>query len=91
MNTKVTIAGVTFNNPVMEASGTFGSGEEYSEFVDLNRLGAVVTKGVANVPWPGNPTPRIAEVPTAACSMPLVCRTRVSMYLCKRYSVFEKI
>ena len=62
MNTKVTIAGVTFDNPVMVASGTFGSGEEFSEFVDLNRLGAVVTKGVANVPWPGNPTPRVAEV-----------------------------
>lgn len=62
MNTKVTIAGVTFDNPVMVASGTFGSGEEFSEFVDLSRLGAVVTKGVANIPWPGNPTPRIAEV-----------------------------
>ncbi|SDB64900.1 dihydroorotate dehydrogenase [Butyrivibrio sp. INlla16] len=62
MNTAVTIAGVTFKNPVMTASGTFGSGMEYSEFVDLNRLGAVVTKGVANVPWPGNPTPRVAEV-----------------------------
>ena len=62
MNTKVTIAGVTFDNQVMVASGTFGSGEEFSEFVDLNRLGAVVTKGVANIPWPGNPTPRIAEV-----------------------------
>ena len=62
MNTKVTIAGVTFDNRVMVASGTFGSGEEFSEFVDLNRLGAVVTKGVANIPWPGNPTPRIAEV-----------------------------
>ena len=61
MNMSVTIAGVEFKNPVMEASGTFGSGMEYSEFVDLNRLGAVVTKGVANVPWPGNPTPRIAE------------------------------
>lgn len=61
MNTKVTIAGVEFNNPVMTASGTFGSGMEYSEFVDLNRLGAVVTKGVANVAWPGNPTPRVAE------------------------------
>jgi len=57
----VNISGVEFKNPVMEASGTFGSGMEYSEFVDLNRLGAVVTKGVANVPWPGNPTPRIAE------------------------------
>lgn len=62
MNTKVKIAGVTFKNPVMTASGTFGSGMEYSDFVDLNRLGAVVTKGVANVPWPGNPTPRVAEV-----------------------------
>ena len=61
MNTKVTIAGVTLDNPVMTASGTFGSGMEYSDFVDLNRLGAVVTKGVANVPWPGNPTPRVAE------------------------------
>lgn len=62
MNTKVTIAGIEFQNPVMTASGTFGSGMEYSEFVDLNRLGAVVTKGVANVPWEGNPTPRVAEV-----------------------------
>lgn len=61
MNTEVTIAGVSFKNPVMTASGTFGSGMEYGEFVDLNRLGAVVTKGVANVPWPGNPTPRVAE------------------------------
>lgn len=57
----VNLAGVELKNPVMTASGTFGSGEEYGEFVDLNRLGAVVTKGVANVPWPGNPTPRIAE------------------------------
>ena len=62
INTKINIAGVEFQNPIMEASGTFGSGMEYSEFVDLNKLGAVVTKGVANVPWPGNPTPRIAEV-----------------------------
>lgn len=62
MNTKVNLAGVKLKNPVMEASGTFGSGMEYSEFVDLSQLGAVVTKGVANVPWPGNPTPRIAEV-----------------------------
>ena len=61
MNTKVNLAGVELKNPVMVASGTFGSGAEYSEFVDLNRLGAVVTKGVANVPWPGNPAPRIAE------------------------------
>lgn len=62
MNTSVTIAGVTFKNSVMTASGTFGSGMEYGDFVDLNRLGAVVTKGVANVPWPGNPTPRVTEV-----------------------------
>ena len=62
MNMKVDLCGVTLNNPVMTASGTFGSGAEYSEFVDLNKLGAVVTKGVANVPWAGNPTPRVAEV-----------------------------
>jgi len=62
MNTKVNIAGVILDNPVTVGSGTFGSGAEYSEFVDLNRLGAVTTKGVANVPWPGNPTPRVAEV-----------------------------
>ena len=61
MNTSVNIAGVTWKNPVTVASGTFGSGAEYSELVDLNELGAVTTKGVANVPWPGNPTPRIAE------------------------------
>lgn len=61
MNTKINIAGVEFKNPVTVASGTFGSGAEYSDFVDLNRLGAVTTKGVANVPWEGNPTPRIAE------------------------------
>ena len=61
-NMKVNLAGVELKNPVMTASGTFGSGAEYSEFVDLNQLGAVVTKGVANVPWAGNPTPRIAEV-----------------------------
>ena len=62
MNTSVEIAGVKFKNPVMTASGTFGSGMEYADFVDLNKLGAVVTKGVANVPWEGNPTPRVAEV-----------------------------
>ncbi|HJB17731.1 MAG TPA: dihydroorotate dehydrogenase [Candidatus Bariatricus faecipullorum] len=61
MNTKVTVAGVEWKNPVTVASGTFGSGEEFSEFVDLNRLGAVTTKGVANIPWEGNPTPRVAE------------------------------
>ena len=60
-NTRVQIAGVELKNPVMTASGTFGSGEEFSEYVNLNRLGAVVTKGVANVPWPGNPVPRVTE------------------------------
>ena len=58
----VNIAGVTFKNPVTTASGTFGSGMEYSEFVDLNRLGAVTTKGVASSPWEGNPVPRVTEV-----------------------------
>lgn len=62
MNLSVNIAGVTMKNPVTTGSGTFGSGEEFSEFVDLSKLGAVTTKGVANVPWPGNPTPRVAEV-----------------------------
>ncbi|MBO5246653.1 MAG: dihydroorotate dehydrogenase [Eubacterium sp.] len=62
MNTSVNIAGVTFKNPILTASGTFGSGQEYAQFVDLNRLGGVVTKGVANIPWEGNPTPRVAEV-----------------------------
>ena len=61
MNMSVNIAGVELKNPVMTASGTFGSGMEYGEYVDLNKLGAVVTKGVATVPWPGDPTPRIAE------------------------------
>ena len=62
MNMKVNLAGVELKNPVMTASGTFGSGAEYGDYVDLSRLGAVVTKGVANIPWEGNPTPRIAEV-----------------------------
>ena len=61
MNMKVNIAGVEWNNPVTVASGTFGSGAEFAEFADLNRIGAVTTKGVANIPWAGNPTPRVAE------------------------------
>ena len=61
MNTSVNLCGVTLKNPVTVASGTFGSGMEFADFVDLNKLGAVTTKGVANVPWPGNPTPRVAE------------------------------
>ena len=62
MNLSVDIAGVTMKNPVTTGSGTFGSGEEFSEFVDLSKLGAVTTKGVANVQWPGNSVPRVAEV-----------------------------
>lgn len=61
INTSINIAGITFKNPIMPASGTFGSGQEYSEFVDLNQLGAVVTKGVSLTPWEGNPAPRIME------------------------------
>ena len=57
INTSINIAGITFKNPIMPASGTFGSGQEYSEFVDLNQLGAVVTKGVSLTPWEGNPAP----------------------------------
>ena len=62
MNTKVNLAGIELKNPVMTCSGTFGSGMEFGESIDLNKLGAVVTKGIANVPWPGNPTPRVTEV-----------------------------
>ena len=62
MNTKVTLAGIELKNPVMTCSGTFGSGMEFGESIDLNKLGAVVTKGIANIPWPGNPTPRVTEV-----------------------------
>ena len=62
MNTKVTLAGIELKNPVMTCSGTFGSGMEFGESIDLNKLGAVVTKGIANVPWLGNPTPRVTEV-----------------------------
>ena len=91
MNTKVTIAGVTFDNPVMVASGTFGSGEEFSEFVDLNRLGAVVTKGVANIPWPGNPTPRIAEVYGGMLNAIGLQNPGIDVFVSKRYSISEKI
>ena len=73
MNLSVNIAGVEWKNPVTTASGTFGSGMEYAEYVDLNKLGAVTTKGVANVPWPGNPTPRIAET---YGGMQSVCKIR---------------
>ena len=64
INTSINIAGITFKNPIMPASGTFGSGQEYSEFVDLHQLGAVVTKGVSLTPWEGNPAPRIMETET---------------------------
>ncbi len=61
IHTQIDLAGVSLQNPVMTASGTFGSGMEYADYVDLNRLGAVVTKGVSLTPWEGNPTPRVAE------------------------------
>lgn len=64
MNTSVKIGGILFKNPVTTASGTFGSGMEYSDYVDLSSLGAVTTKGVASIPWEGNPTPRIIETPS---------------------------
>jgi dihydroorotate dehydrogenase (NAD+) catalytic subunit len=64
IDTKINIAGIEFKNPIMTASGTFGSGMEYADFVDLNELGAVITKGVSAIPWEGNPTPRVAETPS---------------------------
>ena len=80
MNMSVNIAGVEWKNPVTVASGTFGSGEEFSEFVDLNRLGAVTTKGVANVPWAGNPTPRVAEVDGGMMKMCIRDRSETDEY-----------
>ena len=81
MKTQVTIAGVTLKNPVMTASGTFGSGAEYSEFYDLSVLGAVVTKGVASVPWPGNPTPRIAETKSGMLNAIGLQNTGIDVFL----------
>ena len=89
MNLSVNIAGVTWKNPVTVASGTFGSGAEYSEFVDLNRLGAVTTKGVANVPWPGNPTPRVAEVYGGMLNAVGLQNPGIELF-CKRDSPFLK-
>ena len=85
----VNIAGVTLKNPVMTASGTFGSGMEYSEFVDLSRLGAVVTKGVANVPWPGNPTPRVAEIRSGMMNATGLQNPGIDLF-CKRDIPFLK-
>ena len=91
MDMKVNIAGVEWKNPVTVASGTFGSGEEFSEFVDLNRLGAVTTKGVANVPWPGNPTPRVAEVYGGMMNCDRTPESGNRSVLQKRYSISEEI
>lgn len=66
MKLKVRIGGLSLKNPVMTASGTFGYGQEYSEFFDINRLGALVVKGISLKPMPGNPPPRICET---ACGM----------------------
>ena len=90
MNMSVNIAGVELKNPVMTASGTFGSGKEYSEFVDLNRLGAVVTKGVANIPWPGNPTPRIAETPSGMMNAIGLQNPGIDLF-CKRDILFYRV
>ena len=89
MDMRVKIAGVEWNNPVTVASGTFGSGEEYSEFVDLNRLGAVTTKGVANVPWPGNPTPRVTETASAMLNAIGLQNPEIDLF-CKRDIPFLK-
>ena len=89
MNTKVNLAGVELKNPVMTASGTFGSGAEYSEFVDLSCLGAVVTKGVASVPWPGNPTPRIAETSCGMLNAIGLQNPGIDVF-CERYIPFLK-
>ena len=90
MNTKVNLAGVELKNPVMTASGTFGSGAEYSEFVDLGRLGAVVTKGVASVPWTGNPTPRIAETSCGMLNAIGLQNPGIDVFLRERHSFPEK-
>lgn len=89
MNTKVNLAGVELKNPVMTASGTFGSGEEYGEFVDLNSLGAVVTKGVANIPWEGNPTPRVAETKSGMMNAIGLQNPGIDLF-CKRDMPFLK-
>ncbi len=89
MKTSVNIAGVELKNPVLEASGTFGSGMEYSEFVDLSALGGVVTKGVANVPWPGNPTPRIVETASGMLNATGLQNPGVEVF-CKRDLQFLK-
>ena len=89
IKTGVTLAGVELKNPVMTASGTFGSGAEYSEFVDLNRLGAVVTKGVANVPWPGNPTPRVTETASGMLNAIGLQNPGIALF-CKRDIPFLK-
>ena len=91
MDMRVKIAGVEWNNPVTVASGTFGSGEEYSEFVDLNRLGAVTTKGVANVPWPGNPTPRVAEIHSGMMNAIGLQNPGIDVFCKKRYPVPEAV
>ena len=89
-NMSVNVAGVEWKNPVTVASGTFGSGAEYSEFVDLNRLGAVTTKGVANKPWEGNPTPRVAEVYGGMLNA-VTSKSRHRAFLQEGYSFFKAV
>ena len=90
MNLSVNIAGVEWKNPVTTASGTFGSGMEYADYVDLNKLGAVTTKGVANVPWPGNPTPRIAETYGGMINAIGLQNPGLDTFISKRYSVLKQ-
>ena len=90
-NMSVKVAGVEWKNPVTVASGTFGSGAEYSEFVDLNRLGAVTTKGVANKPWEGNPTPRVAEVYGGMLNAVGLQNPRHRAFLQEGYSFFKAV
>ena len=89
MDMSVNIAGVEWKNPVTVASGTFGSGEEFSEYVDLNRLGAVTTKGVANVPWAGNATPRVSETPSGMMNAIGLQNPGIDLF-CKRDIPFLK-
>lgn len=90
MNTSIHIAGIQFKNPVMPASGTFGSGMEYADFFDLNTLGAVVTKGVASTPWEGNPTPRVAETPSGMLNAIGLQNPGVDLFMERDLAFLEK-
>ena len=90
INTSVNIAGISFKNPIMPDSGTFGSGQEYSEFIDLNQLGAVVTKGVSYYPWEGNPAPRIMETASGMINAVGLQNPGVDVFLERDISFLQK-